>query len=557
MKRWLWFALCAVLGLLLALGGLLVPVHLRALESRVLARAGGKGRSLPYEGLVLLDQSQVGPAELLLLAARSQNIPESHRLGLAVGNFAMTHPRLLRWGGPYPALDRIFPAGDSPEEAGSVPILPFLLRLENRTALLDSLRSSEDPSVRVVLRGRQLTNTVLFPPSASSAGQALDTALALAALLVKQQQLAPAFRESLTTSAREAVDGGNSQRFEQALLDLASLGQRFNYAQLSSFVAQIQDTETLRHLARLARQAEAQLPILFSAVLLSEKPAAVAAYLMEFSQTGLKDLGLSLRSGAGGLREVLQCKLRVYEGGRTRSLVRYNPFGAFYDLALDYGWLMPRFAMAVKWLFYLAGGLLLAGALHFARPPDTPLERPLHVAGFPLARELLFALGFLVVVLLLSEPFLAQDSQKVDFPFRLRLPMVGAAVLPGIVRANPSLMNQLSLLTLLLFFVLQGLIYTACLVKVAEIRRQNVAPRLKLKLLENEDHLFDAGLYLGFVGTIISLILVSLGVIKPSLMAAYSSTSFGIIFVSILKIFHVRPLRRNLILESEREASLS
>ena len=34
-------------------------------------------------------------------------------------------------------------------------------------------------------------------------------------------------------------------------------------------------------------------------------------------------------------------------------------------------------------------------------------------------------------------------------------------------------------------------------------------------------------------------------------MAGYSSTSFGIIFVSILKIFHVRPFRRKLILESE------
>ena len=66
-------------------------------------------------------------------------------------------------------------------------------------------------------------------------------------------------------------------------------------------------------------------------------------------------------------------------------------------------------------------------------------------------------------------------------------------------------------------------------------------PRIKLKLLENEDHLFDAGLYLGFAGTIVSLILVSLGVIQPSLMAAYSSTSFGIIFVSIFKIFNLRP----------------
>jgi formate-dependent nitrite reductase membrane component NrfD len=105
-----------------------------------------------------------------------------------------------------------------------------------------------------------------------------------------------------------------------------------------------------------------------------------------------------------------------------------------------------------------------------------------------------------------------------------------------------------------LFFVLQALIYTACLVKLAEIRRQRVVPRIKLRLLENEEHLFDAGLYLGFAGTIISLILVSLGLIRPSLMAAYSSTSFGIIFVSIFKIFHLRPERRRLVLQSEIDA---
>jgi hypothetical protein len=112
-------------------------------------------------------------------------------------------------------------------------------------------------------------------------------------------------------------------------------------------------------------------------------------------------------------------------------------------------------------------------------------------------------------------------------------------------------MDQKSLLTLLLFFVLQGLIYTACVVKLAEVRRQRVMPRIKLRLLDNEEHLFDAGLYVGFAGTIISLILVSMNVIKPSLMAAYGSTSFGIIFVSIFKIFHLRPARRRLLLEAE------
>jgi hypothetical protein len=169
-------------------------------------------------------------------------------------------------------------------------------------------------------------------------------------------------------------------------------------------------------------------------------------------------------------------------------------------------------------------------------------------------REILFAFGFLLVVLLVSEPFLAQDSQKVEFPLHLRLPTVGSVLTPESNNIKSAFMNQLNLLTLLLFFVLQGLLYIACLVKLAEIRRQRVLPRVRLRLLENEDHLFDAGLYLGFVGTIISLILVSIGVVKFSLMAAYSSTSFGIIFVSVFKIFHLRPTRRKLLLESEAAA---
>jgi hypothetical protein len=94
-----------------------------------------------------------------------------------------------------------------------------------------------------------------------------------------------------------------------------------------------------------------------------------------------------------------------------------------------------------------------------------------------------------------------------------------------------------------------------CLTKIAEIRKQNLAPRMKLRLLENEDHLFDAGLYVGFVGTVISLILMSIGIVRgPSAMMAYASTSFGIIFVSVLKIFHIRPMRRKLIIESEAQS---
>ena len=346
--------------------------------------------------------------------------------------------------------------------------------------------------------------------------------------------------------------GGESQRLEQVLLDLMSLGQRFNWGQLVGFVGQIQDPETLRLLANLVRKSDGQLPVLFAAVQLSGKPAQVAAYLMNFSQTGLKDLGASLRFGAGGVNELLRRNQRLHSSALQPAGGGSRLFSArLLPLAADLCWRMPRLGLTMKWLLYLAAGFLLAAALHFARPAASALERPLQVRGFHVAREILFALGFLLVVLLLSEPFLAQESQRVEFPFRLRLPTVGSVVPAGTTGVNRSIMNQLSLLTLLLFFVLQALLYTACLVKLAEIRRQNLPSRIKLKLLENEDHLFDAGLYLGFAGTIISLILVSLGVIQPSLMAAYSSTSFGIIFVSVFKIFHLRPARRTLLLEAE------
>ena len=285
---------------------------------------------------------------------------------------------------------------------------------------------------------------------------------------------------------------------------------------------------------------------------LSGKPAQVAAYLMNFSQTGLKDLGASLRFGAGGVNELLRRNQRLHGSRFGQQVAGQASLSARFALsAADLCWRMPWLGLTMKWLLYLTAGFLLAAALHFARPAASALERPLQVRGFHLAREILFALGFLLVVLLLSEPFLAQESQRVEFPFRLRLPTVGSVVPAGTTGVNRSIMNQLSLLTMLLFFVLQALLYTACLVKLAEIRRQNLPSRIKLKLLENEDHLFDAGLYLGFAGTIISLILVSLGVIQPSLMAAYSSTSFGIIFVSVFKIFHLRPARRKLLLEAE------
>ncbi|HUA39380.1 MAG TPA: hypothetical protein VMA35_13390 [Candidatus Sulfopaludibacter sp.] len=551
--RWLCFLICAVLGLALLACGLLVPMHLRAVDAGVLERAGRNGPALLEEGKTLIREQKLGTAQMLVQAARLEAFPGWDRLDQLIASRAQQNPAALAWGNDT-RVEKLFAVNVSTSKAGAGPFTDFIVRQENRAAALASLNHSSQSAVQELMRSRSLTRTVLLPPSGSASGQAFDAAVSLCGLLSDNGHLTVSLNRRISALAEQANQGGDTRPLEEVLMDFLSLGERFNWDQLVTFVAQIPDPGTLNQLAGEARNAGTQLPVLFAAVELSGKPVAVAGYLAKFSETGLKDLGASLAYGGAGVGELAQRGQRFYRPDWERRVTAFESVGNLFYRAADYGWQQPQLALAAKWLAYLLAGFLLAAALHFARPAVSPLERPLQVRGFHLVREFLFSLGFLFVVLLLSEPFLAQESQKGGFSFRL-LPLTTGGVVPaGIAGIQQTIMNPIILLTLLLFFVLQALLYTACLVKLAEIRRQRVPPRMKLRLLENEDHLFDAGLYLGFVGTIISLIVASMGLVHFSLMAAYSSTSFGIVFVVIFKIFHLRPARRKLLLEAEAEA---
>ncbi len=533
--------ICAVAGLAMIVAGLLMPAHLRAVDDTVLEKAAQNTPELVGQGLALVYQKNLGAAQMLAQAADIKNLSGREKLDAAVAMLAQQYPDLSKHGMVEPTgIDPVFESKATANPAGEFePVTEFIIQIENRENALRVFERSSGTAVQQLLRFRTVTNTTLLPPSGSASGQALDAALALCGLLIEGKCVGANFSNSVVALASSANLTGKTQPLEQVLMDILSLGQRFNWGQLVTFVGQIEDAETLRLQANLVRKAGKQLPILFSAVQLSANPSGVAKYLVTYDKTGLDDLGASLRYGAGGLNELLHRNQRLH-------LSKFQP------LLADWCLRAPGAALTVKWFLFLLGGMLIAAAVHAGRPAATDLERPLQVRGVHLVREFLFGLGFLLVVLLLSEPFLAQESQRVDFPLRLRLPTVGSAAPAGFPGSPVTLMNPEVLITMSIFFVLQALLYIACLVKLAEIRRQRVEPRIKLKLLENEDHLFDAGLYLGFLGTIISLILVSLGVFKqPSLMAAYSATSFGILFVVIFKIMHLRPARRKLLLEAE------
>lgn len=503
-------------------------MHLRAVDPAVLHRAGMGTASLVDRGIALAQEKQTSSARLLLQAAQNENVPGAGEIALALS---------------------ISGSSNSP----SVTATEFVVRLENRQHVLNSLSASTSPAVRDLLHCRDLTNTVLFPPSASASGQAFDAAVSVCGRLLESNAFTPALRDALVTRAASANHGGDTEPLEAVLMDVMSLGQRFDWEQLETFVKNVNDSRTLNLLAEDARNAGGQLPELFAAVELAQQPAKVADYLANFSLSGMHDLGEALRYGAGGVDELTRRNQRLYDSPLSRRWTASGPLALFFRAGSDYALRVPWFALTVKWFFYISCGFLIALALHFASPPVAPIEEPLRVRGVHVAREVLFALGFLLVVLLLSEPFLAQEGQKADIPFRLRLPTVGAVAAGATPNIKLKLLMTTSLLTLFIFFVLQALLYCACLVKLAEIRRQKVAPRVRLRLLENEEHLFDAGLYLGFGGTIVCLILASMGLTQFSLMAAYSCTSFGILFVSIFKIFQLRPVRRQLLLQAETE----
>jgi len=541
------FATFTVLGLVLLTAGLLLPAHLRAVDSALAEKAGARTPDLTSAGKKLMKQQRLGAAQLVAQAAQQENIPGSVVLSYELNNALSKDDTAAAFWGNDKRVETIFGGPFKTADANST-LVDFAVRQENREAALAELARSQNPAVAGLLRTRSLKGTVIFAPSASAAGQAFDMAVVVYGLLLDNSRISAGLGGSISSAVSQANHGQSTVVLETALLDLTSLGERFNWDQLTTFVAQIPDVNTLHQLADNVRAANDKLPQLFSAVELSGQPEAVADYLVKFPQTGLGDLSAGLSYGQGGLQRILVSRQRVYHSYQNMPLnagVALNQVSRF-----NAGWLPTdvNVALGIKFLLYLLAGFSLAVALHNILPQ---VEPQLQVRGFHLIRAFLFSLGFLLVVLLLSEPFLTQESQKGAFALRLFPFTVNGTVPAGFASISPNIMNPIILLTLLVFFVLQALIYISCLVKLAEIRRQNVPARMKLKLLENEEHLFDAGLYLGFVGTIVSLIIASMGLVKFSLMAAYSSTSFGIIFVVVFKIFHLRPERRKLLLEAE------
>ncbi len=515
-----------------------LPVNLKSVSPALLTAAGQGTPTVGAFGRDLVDDEKLGPAALVLTTARSLDDPRAPALATAIDGLAAHQPELVAWGGWDPFLDPLFNLHESKGRAASTPVLTFLLPAKARATLRAYLANSRSLGVQSVLKTATLTDTGRFVPAGSAGGQPLDAVILLTALLYQGEHLSPTLQRELRDLADTALERKSLGELEPFYFDLLSLSQRLDWVQLSELLRRTNDTRTVGEYAHLARVAPDQMALIYTAALFSGSADRVATYLIQYGKPGVEDLRFALKSGQGAVRQLLDRQVPI---SRT-------PMPAI-SAAAEFALLHPWISLVAKWLGFLLGAFCLLRGLDRSFFSTEAGEGPMlpHLQGGVLA---VLLAGLFVLI---TEPYLLRAAPPSEFKLRLTVPVLVtfSQVPPPATAKNSPTMDTSTLLSIGFFAALQVTMYLICLVKIREINRSTLPPLVKLKLMENEENLFDGGLYVGIGGTATALVLQVLGVIEPNLLAAYSSNLFGITCVALVKIRHVRPYKRLLILQSQ------
>jgi hypothetical protein len=536
------FALAGA-GLALAVVAWMLPVNLKSVTPALLKAAGAGTPSLVEFGRQLVESEKIGPAALVLTAAQVVGDARAPDLAADLAKLSARQPEFVAWGGWDPFLDPIFKLRENTGRSQSTPVLEFLITEKARTSLRDYLAGTRSLGVEDLLRTRDIPTATRFVPVGQPGGQALDSVILLTALLYQGEHLSPSLQRELRGLAEAALAKKDFGELELFYLDLLSLGKRLDWGQLSELLSRTDSTKTVGEYAHLARVAPGQLPLIYSAALFSDSADSVASYLIQYGESGAADLRLALGAGQGAVRQLLLRQVPVNHSAGPA-------LGDTATLALLY----PKLTLAVKWLGFFAGAFLLFRGLDcwlFALGGGVGNKAMLlHLRSGVLA---LFAAILLVVA---TEPFLLKATPLSAYRLRIVVPMLANVATPSSQpqsSTHPD-MDTSTLISIGVFALLQVVTYLVCLMKIGEVERQDISPQLKLRLMENEENLFDSGLYIGMMGTATALVLQVVGVIPANLLAAYSSNLFGIVCVALVKIRHVRGYKRQLIFDSQPAA---
>lgn len=530
-----------LLGAAVVAGAWLLPVQIRSLSPLLLREAGAGSVSLVESGERLLESERPGPAALIRDAAVSLGLPAGSTLDADLRRVAEERPELAAWGAWDPFLEPVFGAAVAAAPAGGERgALVRFLPGSARSAIKAYLANTRSAGVKAVVANASIDRSSRFIPAGRAGGQPLEATILLAAMLMQGNHLSPDLAREIRAMAEAANRDGDLAPIEEFYFDLLSVGRRLDWGQLTEWLRTCPNPATLGEFAHLLKVAPDRTAVLYSASVVTGMPREVMRYAMAFGSVGVDGIAEALRHGEGAVRQLLLRQVPV------------NPdvpmaLEFFAGLSLRY----PLLLTIAKYLGFACGVWLAFRGL------DRALMGPLgRGAGRMMmhARSGVIALVFSGILFILSEPFLLRGNPPPDYKIIVSIPALSTL---GQLQASPSAaasIDSSTVITVVFFAALQVLVYLICLLKIREIERRDGPMLLKLRLMENEENLFDSGLYVGIGGTASALVLQVLGIIEPNLLAAYSSNLFGITCVALVKILHVRPYKRALILRAEETA---
>ena len=531
------------LSLTLLFIGSQVPTHFTGIAPILLEFVGeGRPTSKTYTNS-WIDRDKSGVARTLSLG-----------LGLKSTSLDLNSPEYRVLGGGEPYMASLIKAADfNPTDSHPrYGVAGVIMKNSVRDTLLRMLQESRNRWVAEILRARSLNGMPRFAPVNSAAGAPLEGAILTIALLIQADALPTTLTEELGSMIEQAIEKRSNQaliELDSVFLNIASLAKRLDWATLREMIRRAETWNDMEWLAstslnHVSDGRSAYQP--FAIWLMADQPSEYIAYVNRWGDRAWEAFDTAGSVSPAAVDFLIEEFVPIHEKPEWLADI-YPGLGRkiehFFLTTFSIDSVTLRWAKGS--LFALAG-VLVAGSLFIF---SAALGQHDQIRGKSIAGSI--ASGALVCLSswILTEPsLLAQMEHDAD---AVHLNFSNSAIIANI---SPPVMNsgaidQVTLLVLGVFLLIQLIVYVVCLVRVSDINRQPLTSELKIDLLNNEENLFDLGLYIGLSGTVLSLILISLGIVEASLMAAYASTLFGILFVAVLKVFHVRPMKRRLLME--------
>lgn len=531
--------------LILAAG---IPAYFFECDRRTVAAAGeGTPSPLDIAG-IYLDASKISTASLI--AKESGTFGE---ISEAVEKQYSAHPQWVAAGGNEPFFEAYYSSvPETPARMSPAPLYSVLAASDSRKKLLDFLAQADSGLVKKFISMRGM-NPAIFPPVYSSAGAPLEAALLINALMAQAGDFDRRFLldiASIMDLSEKSPE--KKEEFEKYCLATLAFAKGYDWTIVRSIFSHFSSAGEAYGFARVYESAPTRdyKNVLLAGMFECGSPSMCSRYLDGADPRRWEDFRYAFLHGEGALAFLLESGSPIYSDSAFARFL--SPVCSPIKEALaPYVAKFPAAALSAKVALAVIGGyFFIRGFLRIFQPErDTPSWH----SPLALARGFLEALAAALVFFLLAEPnaFAANSVENAPAP-ELRFAFEKVINTIGEETMNFET-DTATIAAVALFFVLQLTVYVFCLIRLSMIKRIKAPAKLKMQLLENEETLFDLGLYIGLGGTVFSLILLTMGIVTASLMAAYASTLFGILFTALVKTMHVRRYKRRLLLEAANE----